>query len=120
MKKINLVQLLFLFIVGCVQPAYYKTVVVLLRVDGIKNIQTVGIRGEGSPLSWTEDLLLKPIVKDSLYTLTKTVYTAYSFTDIKFTVNGKFELENQPNRRLLFSNMDTTFYYAVFNQNIKL
>lgn len=100
---------------ACVQPAYNKTVVLTLKVNGIQDIQTVGVRGEGSPLSWNKDLLLEPVVPDSLYTVTVTGRTAYTFTEIKFTVNGQFELEGKPNRRLEFAPGDTTFYQATFN-----
>ena len=116
MKASKLFLLLLITLTGCVQPSYKKTVVVLLTVKGIKDIQTVGVRGEGNPLSWNEDLLLTPIVKDSLYTITKTTQTAFSFTEIKFTVNGKFELEGKPNRRLEFATGDTTYYHATFNE----
>ncbi len=103
-------------LVACVQPAFHKTVVIYLQVNGMKGIKTVGVRGEGNPLSWNEDLLMIPIVKDSLYTITGTARTAYSFTEIKFTVNGAFELEGKPNRRLEFAPGDTTWYRAVFNE----
>lgn len=100
---------------GCVQKAYKKTVVVILNTAGKQNIQTAGIRGEGKPLSWREDFLMQPVVKDSLYTATITAITGYKFTEIKFTIDGEFELNGQPNRRVVFSDGDTTFYNAVFN-----
>lgn len=105
-----------LLFAGCVQPAFDKTVVIYLQVKGIKDIETVGVRGEGKPLSWNEDLLMEPVVKDSLYTITATGRTAYTFTEIKFTVNGVFELEGKPNRRLEFAKGDTTYYRATFNK----
>lgn len=100
---------------GCVQKAYKKTVVVTLNTAGKQNIQTVGIRGGGKPLSWREDLPMQPEVKDSLYTATVTAVTGYKFAEIKFTIDGEFELKEQPNRRVEFSEGDTTFYNAVFN-----
>jgi hypothetical protein len=54
------------------------------------------------------------LVKDSLYTVTIAGQTPYDFTEIKFTVNGQFELENKDNRRLVFTG-DTTYYRAKFN-----
>ena len=114
-KLLFLVTLLSL--VGCVQKTYKRTVVCYLNVGGIKNIQTVGVRGEGKPLSWDTDLPLKEVVKDSLYTTTLSGETGYKFIEVKFTVNGEFELQNKENRRVLFSAGDTTVYKAVFNVN---
>ena len=102
---------------SCVQKTYKKTVVCNLNVAGIKNITAVGVRGEGKPLSWNSDLPLTEVVKDSLYTITLSGETGYKFTELKFTVNGAFELENKNNRRIIFNEGDTTIYNAVFNVN---
>lgn len=119
MKKysIILVSLLLFWLAGCVQKSYTKTVVVTLKVSNIKDIKTVGIRGQGKPLSWDNDFELKPVVKDSLYTATITAVTGYKFAKIKFTVNGDFELKEQPNRRVVFSDKDTTYYNVIFDSN---
>jgi hypothetical protein len=92
-----------------------KTVIITLNTAGKQNIQTVGIRGEGKPLSWREDFAMQPAIKDSLYTATITAVTGYKFAEMKFTIDGEFELNDQPNRRVVFSDGDTTFYNAVFN-----
>jgi hypothetical protein len=92
-----------------------RTVVLTLDVSGIPNIQNTGVRGSGNPLSWDEDLPLKALVPDSLYTVTVTGQTPYDFAEIKFTVNGQFELEGKENRKVYFANGDTTFYRAIFN-----
>jgi hypothetical protein len=102
---------------ACVQKAYRKTVVVMLTTPGKKDIQIVGIRGEGNPLSWREDLPMQAVVKDSLYTATVTAVTGYKFAEMKFTINGEFELEGQPNRTVRFTDKDTMVYNAIFNQN---
>ncbi len=117
MKKYQLIiiSLLVLSASSCVQKAYKKTIVITLTVQNIKDIKTVGIRGNGKPLSWDTDFEMTPIVKDSIYTATATTVTGYKFAEIKFTVNGDFELKEQPNRRLVFSDKDTTYYNAVFN-----
>lgn len=117
MKYILLpLAILFLYVTnGCVQKAYKKTAVITLTVPGMKDIQTVGIRGNGKPLSWDYDLELQPVIKDSVYTATVTTVTGYRFAEIKFTVNGEFELKDQPNRRLIFNDGDTTYYAAAFN-----
>lgn len=119
MKKhlILSISLLLLTLAGCVQKSYTKTVVVTLKVSGIKDIKTVGIRGEGKPLSWDSDVEMKALVKDSLYTASITAVTGYKFAEIKFTVNGDVELKEQPNRRVVFSDKDTTYYNAIFDSN---
>jgi hypothetical protein len=113
--KLALISFCLLSVTACVQKAYKKTVVVTLTIQNNKNIKTVGIRGNGNPLSWEKDYELTPIVKDSLYTTTITAVTGYKFAEIKFTVNGEFELQDKPNRRVEFAKGDTTFYNAVFN-----
>lgn len=113
--KLLIIWLLLVTTVGCVQKAYKKTVVVTLTVQNMRDIKTVGLRGEGKPLSWDNDLEMKTLVKDSLYTATVTAVTGYKFAEIKFTVNGEFELQEKPNRRVVFAKGDTTFYEAVFN-----
>lgn len=119
MKKysIILISLLLLLLASCVQKSYTKTVLVTLKVSNMKDIKSVGIRGQGKPLSWDNDYEMKPVVKDSLYTATITAVTGYKFAEIKFTVNGDFELKEQPNRRVVFSDKDTTYYNAIFNNN---
>jgi hypothetical protein len=119
MKKYSLISisLLLLSLASCVQKSYTKTVVVTLKVPNIKNIKSVGIRGQGKPLSWGDDYEMKQVVKDSLYTATITAVTGYKFEEIKFTVNGDFELKEQPNRRVVFSDKDSTYYNAVFDSN---
>jgi hypothetical protein len=99
MKKYQfiLIGLLVFSASSCVQKAYKKTVVITLTVQNGKDIE------------------MKPLIKDTLYTATATTITGYKFAEIKFTVNGEFELKEQPNRRLVFSERDTTFYNAVFN-----
>jgi hypothetical protein len=114
-KTCMLIVSLFLLATSCVQPSYKKTVVVTLTIPHSKNLQTVGIRGNGKPLSWDKDLDMKEVIKDSVYTATVTAVTGYKFAEIKFAVNGEFELKDKPNRRVIFANSDTTFYNAVFD-----
>jgi hypothetical protein len=116
MKKLIFLSIILVSVAGCVQKSYKRTVVCTLDVSGIKDIETVGVRGKGNPLSWDKDLEMKPIKKDSLYTVTLTAETGYKFAEIKFVVNGEFELENQPNRRIYFDEKsDTTYVKAKFN-----
>ena len=114
--KLAITALLFsLIMTGCVQKTYQKTVVFSLDASEIKNIKNVGIKGKDKPLSWSNSSEMKIIKKDSLYQLTTTFETGYTFTEIKFIVNDRLEFENQDNRRVNFSTTDTTFYKAKFN-----
>ncbi len=108
--------IIILFGASCVQKSYKRTVVFQLNTVGIPNIQTVGVRGEGNPLSWDADIAMQPIVKDSFYTATITTVTGYLFTEVKFTINGTLELKDAGNRKVVFSKGDTTIYEAVFNK----
>jgi hypothetical protein len=100
---------------SCVQKTYNKTVVFTLNTAKIKNIETVGLRGAEKPLSWETDLPLTVVKKDSLYQVTTTYLTGYKFTEVKFVINGTFELRDQPNRRVTFAASDTTFYNATYD-----
>ena len=100
---------------SCVQKTYKKTVVYQLLTPNDTAITKVSVKGSDKPLSWQQDSVLTAVVKDSLYTVTITTTTGYKFTEVKFLVNGVFELQNQNNRRVVFADGDTTYYRAVFN-----
>lgn len=102
---------------GCVQKSYNRVVVLTLDVSKEKDVKWAGIRGDGNPLNWDTDYPMKEIVKDSLYRAVVTTKTGYLFAEIKFTVNGNFELPNEDNRRIVFDvKNDTTFVNLVFNK----
>ena len=103
-------------ITSCVQKTYKKTVVLKLNTAGIADIKTVGVRGSNKPLSWKKDVEMTAVKKDSLYTATFTGVTGYKFTEVKFVINGEFELKEEDNRRIVFADGDTTFYKATFNK----
>lgn len=116
MKKIIIVVvgLLSLITTSCIQKSYKKTVNFMVDVSKIKNIKTVGIRGE-KPLDWNYDTEVIVIKKDSLYKATITFETGYKFVEMKFTVNGDYELKDQPNRKVIFATDGETNYNAVFD-----
>lgn len=118
MKKIVVILAIVfsLLTTSCVQKTYKKTVVFTLDVSEIKNVKKVGIRGNDKPLSWDYDTEMKEIKKDTLYQVTITGETGYKFTEVKFVVNDTFELQNEENRRVIFSEKDTTFFKAKFNK----
>ena len=100
---------------ACVQKATDKTVVFLLAVSGHPQVQQVGLRGRDKPLSWQNDQPLKLSEKDSLYRAVVTIHTGYKATEVKFTLNGEFELKEKDNRRVELSSSDTTVYRARFD-----
>lgn len=101
---------------SCVQKVYKKTVVFELDTKGVKNIYTVGIRGNDRPLNWNSTTVMPAITKDTTYRVAITFNTGYKFTEAKFVINDAFELENESNRRVIFSAGDTTIYKAIFNK----
>lgn len=117
MKTTFKIVLFLILMTGCVQKASKRIVVVSVDVSKIDNVKSVGIRGNGKPLSWETDLPMHEIVKDSLYRGIINTTTGYLFTECKFTVNGNFELQNQANRRIIFDNQkDTTKVNFVFDK----
>ena len=113
--KLAILLLLSLILTSCVQKTYQKTVVFTLDASEKKNIKNVCLKGNDKPLSWSKSSEMRTVKKDSLYQLTTTFETGYTFTEIKFIVNDSLEFENQDNRRINFSTKDTTFYRAKFN-----
>jgi hypothetical protein len=118
MKKMNILYFLIfgLLTSSCVQESYNQTVTVILDVSDISNIKSVGVRGNDKPLSWKQDFEMKPLVKDSLYTATFSGKTGILFAEIKFVVNGEFELKDKDNRRVVFDKSRKTIYKAKFNK----
>lgn len=111
---IILVGLVSLFTTSCVQKSYKRKVIFTVDVSKMKNIKSVGIRGE-KPLDWKNDTEMTAMKKDHIYTLTKTFETGYKFVEVKFTVNGEYELKDQPNRKIVFKDDGATNYKAVFD-----
>lgn len=106
-----------LTLTACVQPTYSRTVVYELDVSALDGVQTVGVRGDDRPLSWSTDAAMTPVVRDSLYRAVITYRTGFRKTEVKFVVNGQFEFEHGENRRVGFDMArDTTLYRARFNQ----
>ena len=117
MKKVIIIAVFaILGFTNCVQKSYNRKVTLLLDVSGNKNIQQVGIRGENKPFSWNEDVEMEVVKKDSLYKKTFEINTGRLCTEIKFTINGEFELQDQENRKVYFDKNRETVYKAKFNK----
>lgn len=87
------------------------------------NVQTVGVRGSDKPMSWRTDLPLARRDSEGIWTTTVTYRTGRLVTDVKFSVNGEFELQDAPNRTVRVPKTttggDTMVHRAVFNTPVK-
>ncbi len=118
MKKIvyAICALGFIFNISCVQKTTNQTITFELNVKGIPNIKTVEIRIDNEAIKWEKEMEMKPIIKDSLYSLTLTGKTGYLFTEVKFKINGEYELKELPNRKVIFDKSGTTLFKSTFNK----
>ena len=114
-KMMTLLVITFFGLTSCVQKIEEQKVTLQLDVSGQKNIEKVGVRGQGNPLDWEKDLPMIEIIKDTLYEVTFISKTGRLCNELKFNINGKFELENQDNRKIYFDKSKKTFYKAKFN-----
>jgi hypothetical protein len=117
MKKYILYSLAtVLLLTSCVQKTKKHSITLILDVSGMKDIKTVGIRGNDKPFSWDYDTEMEVVIKDSLYKKTYTFETGRLCTELKFTINGNFELQDKPNRKVYFNKNGETLYKAIFNK----
>lgn len=114
MKKI-IILLAIISLTSCVQKSKKHAVTLLLDVSALKDIKNVGVRGENKPFSWNEDLAMEVVKKDSLYKTTFALETGRICIEIKFTINGEFELQDRDNRKVYFNQNGKTVYKAKFN-----
>jgi hypothetical protein len=115
-KYIVLSIVIIVGLTSCVQKSYKRTVTLLVDVSGNKDIKTVGVRGSDKPLSWDYDTPMQMVKKNSLYTITLSGETGRLCTELKFTINGNFELKEKNNRKVYFSKKDTMVYKATFDK----
>ncbi|WP_336689557.1 MULTISPECIES: hypothetical protein [unclassified Chryseobacterium] len=116
MKKIVFLIISCFLMLSCVQKAYKQTVIYTVEIPDSEGVTSVGIRGKDKPLNWDQDTELKKINDKGVYQVKVTYLTGYKFTEVKFTRNGEYELQNMPNRRIEFNNSGITQYKAVFNK----
>lgn len=116
MKKVIIITVLALLgLTSCVQKSYTRKVTLILDVSSDKNIKSVGVRGNDKPFSWDYDTEMEVVKKDSLYKKTFEIETGRLCTEIKFTINGEFELQDQANRKVFFNKSEKTIFKAKFN-----
>ncbi len=105
-----------LLLTSCVQKTKKHTITLFLDVSGMKDIKNVGIRGNDKPFSWDYDTEMEVVKKDSLYKKTYTFETGRLCTELKFTINGNFEFQDKPNRKVYFNKNGETLYKATFDK----
>jgi hypothetical protein len=112
---ITIMLVAMLSLTSCVQKTKKHSITLLIDVSGMKDIKTVGIRGNDKPFSWDYDTEMEVVKKDSLYKKTYTFETGRLCTELKFTVNDEFELQDKDNRKVYFNQNGETVYKAKFN-----
>jgi hypothetical protein len=114
MKKV-IILFTIVILTSCVQKTKKHSVTLLLDVSAMKDVKNVGVRGNDKPFSWDNDTQMEVVKKDSLYKTTFTIETGRICTEIKFTVNGNFELQDKNNRKVYFNQNGETVYKAKFD-----
>ncbi len=105
---------------ACVQQAYDRVVVYRVDVSAVPDVKAVGVRGRTAPLSWDQDVAMRPLPdSNGVYEVAVTHRTGSLTTEVKFTVNGSFEFDGGENRTVRMgratADRDTTLYRGVFN-----
>ena len=108
-----------LSIMSCVQEEHDKTVIFYLDMNGVKNVNTVGIRGNFLPKKWKETVPMTDKNNDGIYEFSVSRKTAAYAIEFKFVKNDtKFELTDKSNREIVFEyKPETIEYNAKFNNN---
>jgi hypothetical protein len=112
-----LILLAIVSITSCVQKTKKHSVTLLLDVSAMKDVKSVGVRGNDKPFSWDNDTQMEVVKKDSLYKTTFIIETGRICTELKFTVNGNFELKGKENRKVYFDESGKTVYKATFDNS---
>ncbi len=123
MKKIGILVFLLIAMQSCVQEEFEKEITFLVDTNGVKNVKSIGIRGDFLPKRWNESLSLSDDNNDGVYELTLTERTAVYGIEFKFVKNGlDYELKEQENREIIFRYQpEKIIYKTTFNNtNVKL
>jgi hypothetical protein len=117
MKNLMILTAFAIFaLTSCVQKSYNRKVTLFIDVSGNKDIKSVGVRGNDKPFSWDYDTEMEVVKKDSLYKKTFEINTGRVCTELKFTINGNFELQDKQNRKVYFNQRGETVYKATFEK----
>ena len=106
-------------ITSCVQEEHDKTITFYLDMNGIENVQSVGIRGNFLPNKWKKTVMMTDEDKDGIYEFSVSRKTASNGIEFKFVKNDtEFELEGKENRELVFEYKPEIIEYRTKFNNI--
>lgn len=116
MKYLKLLPILVLF-TNCVQETHLKTVTFKVNMNGLENVDKVGIRGTFTDNPWQETIYFSDDDNDGIYKGTITQKTAQNSVEFKFVnQDDQFELKDKGNRRITFEyKPETILYEAAFD-----
>jgi len=114
--KIIVIAVITLFS-SCVQKEHLKTVTFSVDMNGIENVESVGIKGDFTDRPWRQTIPLTDEDGDGIYEITFNRETAAYGIEFKFVKNdNQVELEGQGNRELVFEyKPETISYQTKFN-----
>ena len=118
MKNIKiLMSLVLICLLSCVQETHEKTVIIKVDMNGVKNAETVMVKGSFTDNPWSEALPLKDLNNDGIYEITLNRKTAFNSISFKFTLGeNRYELIGKDNRSIQFEYQpETIIYETVFN-----
>jgi len=111
--------LLIMTFSNCVQEEHEKKVTIQVDMNGVDNLESVGIRGDFLPNQWRETVPMTDHNNDGIYEISFSEKTAVYAIEFKFVKNNKeYELEGKDNRQLVFEyKPETIVYKAKYNNN---
>jgi len=124
-KYIKIIAIAAITLFGsCVQKEHMKTVTFSVDMNGIENIESVGIKGDFTDQAWRQIVPLSDEDGNGIYEITFNRETAAYGIEFKFVLNEKeTELQGQENRELVFEyKPETLVYQTKFNdtENINI
>ena len=117
----NLIYVIALMVIvslsSCVQEEHQKTIQFQVDMNGVENVNQVGIRGDFTDRRWQQTIPLSDENKDGIYEVSLTDTTAVYGIEFKFVLNGNdYELKDQKNREIVFEyRPEKIVYSAKFN-----
>ncbi|MDT7831483.1 hypothetical protein RQM59_03770 [Flavobacteriaceae bacterium S356] len=119
MKKYIITMIVGVLFASCVQETHTKKVTFFIDMNGVENVNSVGIRGNFLPNKWRETVPMSDEDKDGIYQISFTEKTAAYGIAFKFVKNNnQFELPGEGNRELVFKYQPEVIEYkAIFNNN---
>lgn len=107
--KTKLLIIIAVCMASCVQKTEKQTVVFEVAVPNIQGkVASVALRGTDAPLNWQQDKVMEYDSIKGVYRASVTYNTGYRFTEYKYVVNGVFEMQDKPNRRVDFNGKNYT------------